>query len=54
MQGKVDSSRLLEHVSLHVPKVSVESHEAFHIPTSQPNCLMNDPLVKSYAIFKLY
>jgi hypothetical protein len=45
--GKVDSSRLLERISLQVPNVHTRSRETFYIPTSRSNFLMNDPLVRA-------
>ena len=35
LHGKIDSSRLLERICLHVPKVHTRSRETFHIPTSR-------------------
>jgi Reverse transcriptase (RNA-dependent DNA polymerase) len=47
LHGKIDSSRLLERISLRVPNIHTRSREPFLLPTSRSNFLMNDPLVKA-------
>lgn len=47
LHGKVDSSCLLQRISLHVPNIHNRSREPFLLFISRLNFLMNNPLVKA-------